>query len=93
MRTTINLFSILIVSLSLMACGKKDGNANQSAEAVKYTCSMHPQIVEEKPGTCPICAMDLVPLKHNGNGSDIMLSDSQIKLAKCQAFLQQSEGA
>ena len=26
----------------------------------QYTCSMHPQIVEEKPGNCPICGMALV---------------------------------
>lgn len=26
----------------------------------KYTCPMHPQIIEDHPGTCPICGMDLV---------------------------------
>ncbi len=48
---------------------------------------MHPQIAAEKPGTCPICAMDLVPIKHNGNGSEIMLSDGQIKLANITTTL------
>jgi len=28
-----------------------------------WTCGMHPQIVEEHPGQCPICGMDLVPLR------------------------------
>ncbi len=28
--------------------------------AAKYTCAMHPQIISEKPGKCPICGMDLV---------------------------------
>ena len=28
-----------------------------------WTCSMHPQIRQPNPGTCPICAMDLVPVK------------------------------
>ncbi len=29
--------------------------------ATHYTCPMHPQIVREAPGQCPICGMDLVP--------------------------------
>jgi len=27
-----------------------------------WTCSMHPQIRQPKPGKCPICFMDLVPV-------------------------------
>jgi Cu(I)/Ag(I) efflux system membrane fusion protein len=26
----------------------------------KYVCPMHPQIIKDEPGTCPICGMDLV---------------------------------
>jgi Cu(I)/Ag(I) efflux system membrane fusion protein len=29
-----------------------------------WTCSMHPQIRMPEPGKCPICGMDLIPLKH-----------------------------
>ena len=29
----------------------------------KYTCPMHPQIMEDKPGACPICGMTLVLAK------------------------------
>ncbi|MHC5544660.1 efflux RND transporter periplasmic adaptor subunit, partial [Singulisphaera rosea] len=32
-------------------------------DAAKFTCVMHPQIVTEAPGTCPICGMDLVPIE------------------------------
>ena len=28
----------------------------------RYTCPMHPEIVQDKPGDCPICGMNLVPL-------------------------------
>ena len=27
-----------------------------------WTCPMHPEIVEDHPGSCPICGMDLVPM-------------------------------
>ncbi len=33
------------------------------ADAQLYTCSMHPQVIAEEPGSCPICRMDLVPLE------------------------------
>lgn len=28
----------------------------------KYTCPMHPQVLKDEPGKCPLCGMDLVPL-------------------------------
>ncbi len=56
---------MLVVILSIAACGGGDGNkpdAQQHSEAAhEYTCPMHPQVVLDKPGTCPICGMDLVP--------------------------------
>lgn len=33
-----------------------------TAEAT-YVCPMHPHVVSDKPGTCPICGMALVPVK------------------------------
>jgi membrane fusion protein, copper/silver efflux system len=47
-----------------------------------YTCSMDPQVVEYKPGKCPICKMDLTPVKKkNGEAKDeLQLSDQQIQL-------------
>lgn len=36
-------------------------SANDGSDTVtRWTCPMHPQIVEEEPGSCPICGMDLV---------------------------------
>lgn len=34
----------------------------EEAAAVKYTCPMHPQIISDTPGKCPICGMDLVQI-------------------------------
>jgi Cu2+-exporting ATPase len=30
----------------------------------QYTCPMHPQIIREEPGNCPLCGMKLIPLKN-----------------------------
>ncbi|MES1225176.1 MAG: heavy metal translocating P-type ATPase, partial [Bacteroidota bacterium] len=35
----------------------------------KYTCPMHPQIVQDAPGKCPLCGMTLVPLNKSKTGS------------------------
>ena len=32
------------------------------AEGTQYTCPMHPEIVRDAPGTCPICGMALEPM-------------------------------
>ena len=29
----------------------------------QYTCSMHPQVIRDEPGNCPLCGMVLIPLK------------------------------
>ncbi|MCC6622897.1 MAG: efflux RND transporter periplasmic adaptor subunit [Deltaproteobacteria bacterium] len=42
------------------------GTDGRSADGVAfYTCPMHPSIRAPAPGTCPICAMDLVAVTHD----------------------------
>jgi len=36
------------------------GMPAKKATMVMYTCTMHPVIVSDKPGKCPVCKMDLV---------------------------------
>jgi len=43
---------------------KHDHAAEVVANKV-WTCAMHPQIRMDKPGKCPICAMDLIPVAQN----------------------------
>jgi len=47
----------LTVVASFEECNEQY-NSDQQAKSV-YTCPMHPEIVQEKPGKCPKCGMDL----------------------------------
>ncbi len=38
------------------------GKGKEEAK-VQYECPMHPDQVSDKPGTCPVCKMDLVEKK------------------------------
>src|SRR5215471_20439809 len=31
-----------------------------------YTCGMHPQVIQDHPGNCPICGMKLTPIRSTG---------------------------
>ncbi len=44
------------------ASGKGPAKGHVMAEAAQYTCPMHPQILQDKPGNCPICGMTLEPV-------------------------------
>jgi YHS domain-containing protein len=37
-------------------------SANAKTSSGKYTCPMHPEIVKDGPGSCPICGMALEPV-------------------------------
>jgi membrane fusion protein, copper/silver efflux system len=60
----------LAAGLTLTGCGHRAARpaARAAAQPTLYTCPMHPQIVREHPGSCPICGMDLVPMR--GAGAD-----------------------
>ena len=57
-----------------------------------WTCSMHPQIKQNKPGKCPICAMNLVPLtdlqsdQQDVHPDEIQMTESATKLAEVQTM-------
>ncbi len=44
------------------------GEAAQEAKTL-YTCGMHPQVIQDKPGNCPICGMKLTPIKRSTGGA------------------------
>lgn len=59
MNKTISLLVLAALLLvGAAACSKKEA----VSDGRTYTCSMHPQIRQDKPGNCPICGMNLVPM-------------------------------
>src|SRR5215831_4768588 len=50
---------VLAALVGPAACERKPAPAADTAR--KWTCAMHPEVVSDKPGKCPICGMDLIP--------------------------------
>lgn len=63
------------------------------SENQTWTCSMHPQIKQNKPGLCPICAMELVPMitmtSEGGHvdPNEIQMTESALALASVQTTI------
>jgi len=72
---------VAVILLFLTACQEKKKTAIRDPSSV-YTCSMHPQVMQDRPGKCPICGMELIKAnKIEGVNADaIMLSDQQLQL-------------
>lgn len=68
MRTTTTrsltlLAAALLLAGGLASCRRGEEKAATTAAAKpQYHCPMHPTYVSDRPGTCPICKMDLVPI-------------------------------
>lgn len=59
------------------------------AKAEVWTCSMHPQIKLPKPGKCPICFMELIPLAGDDGGDS--LGPRQLRMSESSKQLAQIE--
>ena len=62
----------LLVMLAALLFGatscSKEGATGKSNNVDYYTCTMHPSVHAKKPGKCPICSMDLVPVMKKEGG-------------------------
>ena len=52
------------------ASGRAAGRKKAVPANVQYTCPMHPEIVRDAPGSCPICGMALEPMVPSDEPSD-----------------------
>ena len=107
MKTKINKRDIKLIGITLIAglffgwllfhsssneTAHNHEEHTQAGETV-YTCSMHPQIKQNKPGLCPICAMDLVPMETGSiegehvDPNEIQMTESALALASVQTTI------
>jgi len=65
-------FSVLLliatvgIGVLIAGCSRGRDNGGVAAQETKtlYTCGMHPQVVQDHPGNCPICGMTLTPVRN-----------------------------
>ena len=49
--------------MGLRKSASKNAVTSEPQPGQLWTCGMHPQVIQDKPGDCPICHMKLTPLK------------------------------
>jgi len=101
-KKNLTYLGILILGILLgwiFSGGDKTGQAEENrkmdesieqaeAPGTFWTCSMHPQIRQDKPGKCPICGMDLIPVNEAEGDSNeagqftVNLTDAAMKIAE-----------
>ncbi len=76
-------FRVLLILLLVVApvaivagCGDpestatSEGSRDGTAQVQLWTCGMHPNVITEEPGQCPICGMNLTPVKRTSEEED-----------------------
>jgi Cu(I)/Ag(I) efflux system membrane fusion protein len=90
---TKSLYSVMLIAGLLLAnfsvtqvYGQKPQNETVKQQTIMYTCSMHPEIVQDHPGNCSICGMKLVEKKdktkgemHHAHDSSLMKNNHMIR--------------
>lgn len=64
MKNIIKYIIMVIILFSFL------GECTKTHSDKKYHCPMHPAVVSDRPGTCPICNMDLVPIRKDDEHKD-----------------------
>lgn len=77
----ISIFSIITILFTACTDKKTDGTEQHStAEQAKeiYTCPMHPTVISDRPGACPVCGMALVKktTQKNASAEDLSMLQS-----------------
>lgn len=83
----------LIFGNSSDSTNQKITDAHDHSEAStneRWTCSMHPQIMQPEPGDCPICGMELIPAEASSEGllaNQIQMTENAMALANIETTI------
>lgn len=88
MNKSFLLFSLLFSFFVLSSC--KENSTSTHKEHIKtevyYTCAMHPEIREPKPGKCPICHMNLTKVDNSSEELTSFKKEEEKKVWVCKDF-------
>ncbi|MEO6597319.1 MAG: efflux RND transporter periplasmic adaptor subunit [Planctomycetota bacterium] len=89
------MLALVFLTLAAIACGVKwhaeiaglfgeqsAANAQRpdaGGQKQLWTCGMHPQVIQDHPGDCPICHMKLTPLETNPTNSAVPSGERKVK--------------
>jgi membrane fusion protein, copper/silver efflux system len=90
--TTILLAGLILGWLIFGGSHDQDPHAGHDHEMTTengqevWTCSMHPSVRSDQPGSCPICGMDLIPASSEAREDDysMVMTEAAIQLANIQ---------
>ena len=71
-------FLLVTIGTLLAGCSPRQDQSVASAaqkDKTLYTCGMHPQVIQDHPGNCPICGMKLMPILKSQAGAASNVSE------------------
>jgi len=80
MRRNLKSNGLIIAILAILTLASCGSGGDHAAHADTYTCPMHPTVISDRPGTCPVCGMDLV--RKGRAGEKVEITEDLAKLIK-----------
>jgi membrane fusion protein, copper/silver efflux system len=86
LKSVLFILALVAVGVGAFYVGRSTGHKHVAGDTTVgaktlYTCGMHPQVIQDKPGNCPICGMKLTPLKRStGGGTSATAGSGQRKI-------------
>ena len=81
------IFTAVLITVATFGAGnfqafaEPNGHNHAAAPTEQlYTCGMHPQVIQNRPGNCPICGMKLTPmLRDSANSTTIKIDSATVQ--------------